>query len=241
MKSNEGGNEKFIFKEFEVSHAHSSMKVGVDGVLVGAWSNVDGLSGLDIGCGCGLLALMAVQRNPAASVLAVDIDRASVDEAGRNFSLSPWSERLAVRHMDATLMPSFDKLSGYFDFIISNPPFFTSGICHPESSREIARHAVTLSPSGILVIADALLKEGGSVSLIMPYSDRHLLNIPGTLGIEKQLVVADRPGKAPKRILICLRKGEKVQPEEKILYIRDETGQYSGDYKTLTKAFYLKF
>ena len=159
-------NSIFHFKQFSVSHSRSSMKIGVDSVLIGAWANVDGKMILDVGTGCGIIALMLAQRNPQARIEAIDIDEASVKEADENFFNSKWRSRLKATVISFTefIKSRNDK----FDLIISNPPYYDSGITEFNSSRVIARHQNTLSPSVILKEVAPILKDDGRVAMIFP-------------------------------------------------------------------------
>lgn len=243
----------FRFKKFEVSHRMSAMKVGVDGVLIGAWGQVGedkniGSKILDIGTGCGVIALMAAQRNSNADIIAVEIDDPSADEAEENFKVSPWAERLRLLRRDATCLKDDVELSGTFDHILSNPPFFEAGISKPATPREKARHTDSLSPFKVLMIAEDLLKEGGTVSLIAPIdSENEIKSIVerGVLNLLRITRVSDRPTKFPKRILLEFVKGsneiEKRPINSNTLHIRDDNGEYSKAYKDLTKEFYLNF
>lgn len=231
----------FRFKKFTVSHSSSSMKVGVDGVLIGAWGNVVGEIGLDLGCGCGLLALMAAQRNPYCLIEAIDIHLPSVIQSSANFASSPWKSRLKVALTSASDLVSSPGSLNRYDFIISNPPFFNAGLKNISTPREIARHASSLSPQSVLNVSSELLKNGGTVSLIMPYSDIKLLKKPHLLHCERMCKVANLPGKIPKRIMLTFRKGISLEESLESLYIRDSSGNYSNDYKALTSDFYLNF
>lgn len=233
------GKDIFTFKQFRVSHGKSSMKVGVDGVLIGSWGGVEGIRGLDVGCGCGLIALMAAQRNPTALVEAIDIDPQSVEEAGENFRMSPWAERLKARLRDA--MELAEETIETYDFIISNPPFFHSGI-RPASSREKARHLGNLSPQALITLASKTLKPGGTLSMIFLYEDTEEIIGEANkqdLWLERICLVADKPGKRPKRTMVLMRKGKGSSCTEETLYIRDEDGQFTEAYRELTKEFYL--
>lgn len=164
---------RFYFKRFSVAHTRSSMKVGVDGVLVGAWADVSGCRRvLDVGCGCGVIALMCAQRAPEAVVTAIDVDADSVDEAAANFRKSPWGDRLSALH--CSLSDYLSRLSAgeddgrRFDLVVSNPPFFNSGVETPDSPRLSARHQAELSPLALVECASRLLTPGGRLALIAP-------------------------------------------------------------------------
>lgn len=240
MKTSKRSSETFRFKQFTVCHSRSSMKVGVDGVLIGAWGSVEGLRGLDAGCGCGLIALMAAQRNPACTVEALDIDDSSITEAYGNFRGSPWGGRLLARNEDVMEFAGKEENQSRFDFIISNPPFFASGVKAPSTPRERARHEGSLSPSRLVEIAERLLAPGGTLSMILPADNITSVKDTADLKIERTCLVADREGKEPKRMMVEMRKRCEVIPREERLYIR-EGRDYSPAYRYLTKDFYLAF
>lgn len=242
----------FRFKKFSVCHSLSAMKVGVDGVLIGAWGQ-SGESGgdeeiLDIGTGCGIIALMAAQRNPRANITAVEIDGPSASEAEENFKKSPWGSRIMLIKGDVAEMAAEEKWHGKFDYIISNPPFFAAGLSSPITPREMARHEGVLSPDSVLSIASRLLKEGGKVSLIAPADAEKRLKVSAEyngLNIRNICRVSDNPMKSPKRIMITAwrpPKGECRQNIElSILHIKNNAGGFSEEYISLTKDFYLNF
>lgn len=141
------------------------MRIGVDAVLLGAWSCVEGNHILDVGTGCGVIALMCAQRNPSGIIDAVETDVPSVREASTNFLSSPWPDRLHVIHMNyLKFQPDYK-----YERIISNPPYFSSGINAETSVRMHARHEGDLSPLSLLRHSRGLLKPTGTVSMIVPY------------------------------------------------------------------------
>lgn len=231
--------EVFRFRQFSVVHSKSSMKVGIDGVLVGAWGAVSGDMGLDIGCGCGLIALQAAQRNSHSIITAIDIHGPSIEEAEENFLSSKWKNRLKAKLSDMDSFAAETTNQNQYDFILSNPPFFNSGISNPRTAREHARHQHSLSPAKLLEAAIKLLKENGAVSFIMPADIYPDLKSQDNLFLERLVWVADNPRKKPKRVLVQYRKGETICLPPETLYIRDVEGNYHPDYINLTKPFYL--
>lgn len=238
----------FRFKRFSVAHDMSSMKVGVDGVLIGCWGNIDGTRGLDLGCGCGLIAIMAAQRNPECRIDAIDIDRDSIREATMNFRNTDWARRLCAYEADVVSFSLCDDFMGKYDFIISNPPFFDAGLKNPETSREKARHQCSLTPENLLLSSSRLLTEGGSLSIIVPPDYARTLEDNGSkygMAPYRKCCIADRPEKSCKRIMLSLRKVKTGLSEagfsDETLFLRYVTGEYSSEYKSLTRDFYLNF
>ena len=236
--------EQFKFKHFSVNHSISSMKIGIDAVLLGAWIDPSGLDILDVGCGCGVISLMVAQRNSCAKILAIDIHKDSVTEAQSNFVSSQWRDRLKAVEMDYMCMQNDMK----FDLIVSNPPYFSSGIVNPETPRLIARHESLLSPGSLLKKGRNILNPNGRIAVIIPTErENGLLAQSNELGyVAKRILrVSGREGKPFNRTLIefvsntCLKTGYSIDTQE--LYIRDSNGEYSDAYKDLCKGFYLKF
>lgn len=239
----------FRFKQFSVRHAKSAMKVGVDGVLIGAWATTAAPDNavckvLDAGCGCGLIALMIAQRNPMAQILAIDIDSPSVEEATKNVEDSPWSDRIIVE------MGDFKSIVGKFDHIISNPPFFESGLAKPATPRETARHSTDgFGPMTLIVKSCELLSAQGILSIIVPaqQSDYYINEAERRgLALHRRTVVFGRKGTPPKRVLLEFSMGgDNKSLEDNKLDIEVVTPQgewaFSPEYLKLCSEFYLKF
>ena len=162
-------NDIFKFRQFNVCQDFNGMKVGSDGVMLGAWAK-GGNRILDVGTGTGLIALMMSQRFPNAEVLAIDISEDAFAQAGRNVANSKFADRIEVRHM------SFQDLSvaNRFDAIVTNPPFFIDSLKNPNQTRNLARHTDMLSYSDLFHSAKRLLAADGCFSAIIPsdYKDR---------------------------------------------------------------------
>ena len=251
------GENLFRFKQFSCSHGRSSIKIGVDAVLTGAWADVSGCSSiLDVGTGCGVIALMCAQRNPDAQVLAIDIHTDSLKEAAGNFRTSPWSGRLNAMQADFLALSS--QLSHKFDLIVSNPPFFSSGIATADTPRIAARHEVTLSPATLIENCRSLLTDKGKLALIIP-ADRgaSLAEHAAENGLKllRYKYVKGTPAKPPKRILlefgIC---GEKCADDgggvslkiesprtENSLVLEVSPGIPSEEHRRLCHDFYLYY
>lgn len=232
----------FRFKKFSVRHTRSSMKVGVDGVLLGAWGGVEGNIGLDIGTGCGLIALMAAQRNPEAEITAIDNHQPSVEEAAENFNEADAAGRLKAFYGNVLEFGEKEENAGRFDFILSNPPYFDSGIDRPVTAREQARHQGELTLEKLATVAARMLKKGGRFSLIIPFEFRERITLAAAdcgLYPTRICTVADKPGKKPKRIMVEFEKKSGATCAEELLYLREENGSYSQAYKSLTDDFYL--
>lgn len=243
------GKERFFrFKQFEVRHKQSALPVGMDGVLLGAWADVSNTRTiLDAGTGCGVIALMCAQRNPIANITAIDIHLPSVEEANYNFAISRWRDRLHAECTDFMSIPT--QISRNFDLIISNPPFFDAGVTAIDTNpRLAARHSGVLGPEQLIKHGYNLLSDSGSIALISPATQKErLISLCSQHGmsVTRLCNVVSKPGKEPKRILLQAEKLNQPLPSpthyESTIFIYDKWGDYSCEYRFLTRDFYLKF
>lgn len=213
------------------------MRVGTDAVLLGAWCSVqDARRVLDVGTGCGVVALMVAQRCPSACVDAIDIDAPSVEEAGRNFAASPWSHRLRAAKAD------FNEWTGVgYDLIVCNPPFFVNGLPSPDVARARARHTVTLDYARLIAHARDLLATAGCLAIVTPASVRAQVIEHATfqsMDIARLCEVASVEGREPKRLLWELTPAWAAMTRERVT-IKDAHAVYTDAYRSLCQAFYL--
>ena len=232
-------NPYFAFKQFTVRHDRCAMKVGTDGVLLGAWTDLSHSRRiLDIGTGTGLIALMLAQRCMDARITAIDLDSAAVEQAQENIQASPWKDRIEALQQDICTYPP----NGTFDTIVSNPPYFIDSLKCPDGQRSTARHTDTLDADRLIGKVSELLTSDGRFSIILPAEQTEdLIRVAGEKGLHpsRQTWVITRPGLSPKRILMEFRKiPVTLQPDE--LVIELERHVYSEEYIALTKEFYLK-
>jgi tRNA1Val (adenine37-N6)-methyltransferase len=163
-------NSYFQFKQFKIDQDKTAMKVGTDGVLLGAWTNCNKANKvLDIGTGTGLIALMMAQRSKAM-IDAVEIEINAWLQAKANFENSPWAYRLKVENVSFQSYCD-NGLVKIYDLIVCNPPFFNNSYKPETPEREMARHSVLLSPEDLLSGINQLLKDDGLFSVILPFSN----------------------------------------------------------------------
>lgn len=232
----------FRFKQFAVSHSRSAMKVGVDAVLLGSWARIERCTRiLDAGCGCGIVALMCAQRNPESIITGIDIDSESVTEAQSNVSSSCWSNRISIICED--YLHHLESLKDKYDVVISNPPYFESGIENASDRRLRSRHAITLSPEIILSHWQKAITKEGRIIMIYPFEYHKRIT---AIGIKNRIyprhslgIKGMETGKI-KRILTEFTP-ENSEEIFRTLTIEKEKGVYSDEYKRLTSPFYLKF
>lgn len=232
------GDNVFRFKKFAVNQSRSAMKIGTDGVLLGAWCEVDKANHiLDVGCGTGLISLMLAQKNATADIKAIDIDSAAVDEANGNFSNSQWADRLSAKVCNYA---EYDN-SVKFDAIVSNPPFYTERVYSPDDRRSAARQCESLPFEVLFRKSFELLTECGTLSIITPANCRELVEYcagESDFWLKRRTEVLTKRGKMAKRILWEFSKSE-VKPGRSQLIINGEDGQKTEEYISLTNTFYL--
>ncbi|WNJ21572.1 methyltransferase [Pontibacter sp. G13] len=230
----------FRFKEFEIEQDRCAMKIGTDGILLGAWANVsDRKRILDVGTGTGLIALMAAQRNGEASLMGIEPDPDAADQARQNMEGSPWAGRLAVENVRLQdWQPDIQ-----YDCILSNPPYFPTGIRSADDRRAAARHMDGLPLQALLRHSERLLDESGMLSLILPIDQRSpLLSLAEADGWKLRRMVEVKPiaHKPPFRILVELGRQVLKEPDFQELTIQSGgANEYSEEFRTLTHPFYL--
>ncbi len=234
-------NPYFQFKQFTVRQSHAAMKVGTDGVLLGAWAHChDAKKILDIGTGTGLIALMLAQRSNAY-IDALEIDAQAAAEAQQNVAASPWSNRITVINNS---LQQFETAGSKYDLIVSNPPYFQNSLQNPSQSKTAARHNSTLNPDELIKKSVALLHPMGSLEIIIPAEQLpqyETLAQNCQLHLNNILSVLPVPNAKPVRVL-CRFSFQKYSPTIETLVIEDKGRHgYSDDYIALTKDFYLKF
>ncbi|WP_179333655.1 tRNA1(Val) (adenine(37)-N6)-methyltransferase [Winogradskyella costae] len=235
-------SKPFKFKEFTVNQDRCAMKIGTDGVLLGAWTSVEHnpFNVLDIGSGTGLLSLMIAQRSYADQIEAIEIDDDAFEQCVTNFENSPWADRLFCFH--ASLIEYIEAVDEKFDLIICNPPFYTEDYKTKDNARDLARFSDAMPLEHIIFAVINFLSEKGKFSIVIPFKDE-----------EKYIEEASLIHLFPNRIL-RVRGNEKSDLKRSLiefsysktpikiseLIIETERHQYTEDYINLTKDFYLK-
>jgi tRNA1Val (adenine37-N6)-methyltransferase len=235
-----GRNNYFRFKEFTIIQQYAAMKVGVDSVLLGAWTNIaDARNILDVGTGTGLLALMMAQRSDS-DINAVEIDEAACHEARMNMDSSPWGSRITLHHI------SFQDFSAQtdrrFDIIISNPPYFENSSLPEDPKKVAARHTKNLSYRELIHYSTKLLTYSGTLSVILPTENSvSFVQIAAEKGLylSRETWVKHHPKKPFHRRLMEFSATKKKRITSELI-IEDQQG-YSEQYKTITRDFYLAF
>ena len=230
----------FRFKQFKVNDDGATMKVGTDAVLLGALTDSQNATSiLDIGTGCGVVALIMAQHNSSATIHAIDNDARSVACAQANFACSPWSDRLS-----AFLCPVQDfsrNATQNYDCIVSNPPYFRRSLKSPSEKRNMARHADTLPPDELAASVSMLLSAEGTFSAILPCHEADSFIATAkkhNLWCRKEIVVFSKSQNNPLRKVIVLGRTI-VKPVSSHITIYNDNNKYSEHYRNLTADLYL--
>jgi tRNA1Val (adenine37-N6)-methyltransferase len=234
---------KFQFKQFSLEQDRCAMKIGTDGVLLGAWTPIvnNPFSILDIGAGTGVIALMLAQRSAAEQIDALEIDEEAYEQSVDNFENSPWSDRLFCFH--AGLDEFMEEPEDEYDLIVSNPPFYTDDYKSENEQRDLARFADAMPFEDLIEAADLLLSENGIFAVIIPFKEEE-----NFLALAKEFElypikitrVKGTPMTEIKRSLLALNRNEKIDFPTDELIIETTRHIYTPEYIELTKDFYLK-
>lgn len=245
----------FTFKQFEIQQDRCAMKVGTDGVLLGAWAE-GGQRILDIGSGTGLISLMMAQRFPEAQVWGIDIDPDACMQARENVAASPFADRVGIAccalqnlseeylvRGSEELMEMKEGEGNLFDAIVSNPPFFVNGLKNPDSKRAMARHSDSLPFSVLMKGVRRWLSDEGVFSAIVPadvlesfVSEAYCSG----LSLVRQCGVKTVERKQPKRYLVAFSKRRAGMVDKCTEIMTDSEGNRSEWYAKITEEFYLE-
>lgn len=233
----------FNFKQFTVQQDKCAMKIGTDGVLLGAWCPIDNnpFSVLDIGAGTGILSLMLAQRSNAEQIDSLEIDEEAYEQCVGNFENSPWSDRLFCFH--AGLDEFVDEPENEYDIIISNPPFYSEDYKTDSSQRDLARFQDALPFEDLIEAADLLLSEKGIFAVIIPYKEEEqFIDLCAEVELFPVKVTRVKGSHTTPivRSLLAFKRYELSVLTSDELVIEISRHEYTDDYINLTKDFYLK-
>ncbi len=230
----------FRFKQFSIAHDQCAHKVGTDGVLLGAWVEAEKPKKiLDVGTGSGLIALMLVQRFPEAQITGIELDEPSTRQAHENAASSPFSDQVKILNGDFLTYTFIEK----FDLIVSNPPFFKGNTSTGKSERDRARHEEYLPHGKFLEKVISVLSAVGKLAVVLPKEEaKEFIALAKTQNLYPSRItrVYGRPGAEDKRWLVEFV-FEKTEIKETAFTLRDEYGNYSKEYQSLTQHFHLDY
>jgi tRNA1Val (adenine37-N6)-methyltransferase len=235
-------NKPFTFKKFVIQQDKTAMKVGTDGVLLGAWVNLKNELNtiLDVGSGTGLIALMLAQRSFAETIDAIELSEDAYEQTVENFENSDWADRLFCYH--ASFQQFTEEIEDKYDLIISNPPFYTSTYKELNRGRALARHTENLSFEALLYGTSKLLSDTGTCAFIIPFEEEiNFIKIAAQNKLVPNRItrVKGNENTVIKRSLLQFSK-TKIDLEINELIIEVSRHEYTKDYKNLVQDFYLK-
>ena len=233
----------FHFKQFIIHQDKCAMKVGTDGVLLGAWAPTESAKTiLDIGTGTGVIAIMQAQRNNLANIIGIEIDEGAAHQATFNCSESKWNNRLNI--LNISLQDFAKTCATKFDHIVCNPPFYPNEHftkAGGTNERVIARNSDTLNYEDLMKCARQLLQEAGQLSIVVPVTvERHVIDI----GFQTQLYLAKRTyvepliNKKAHRALLNFSKTKVDLIENNITIQKGKRNEFTDEYIELIKDFY---
>lgn len=239
-------NTYFQFKEFKVEMAKSGLKVTTDACLFGAWiaeelqkTNPTYFSALDIGTGTGLLSLMVVQKNPKASIHAVEKVALAAEEASMNFRNSAWRGQLSCLHQSIQKSSTDQK----FDVILSNPPFFNNHFRGKNAGKNTALHDESLPMNELIKAVDNLMVPDGKFFVLYPEREMKLLEktaAASSLHLNHQVEVRNKPAADVFRVMACFSR-KKEQKKLSEIWIKNSKGKYTREFWELLSPYYLDY
>ncbi|MGJ8759102.1 MAG: tRNA1(Val) (adenine(37)-N6)-methyltransferase [Polaribacter sp.] len=238
-------SKPFKFKEFTIQQDKTAMKVGTDGVLLGAWCSVADYPDtiLDIGAGTGVIALMIAQRSDAMTIDAVEVDENAYEQTVANFEESDWGDRLYC--YNATFTEFAEEIAEEeesYDLIVSNPPFYTDDFETEDTARNKARFTSSLSFEELIIGVAKILSKNGKFCVVIPFKEEeNFINLAreNQLFLNRICRVKGNETSEVKRCLLEFSFNETELQEENLI-IEIARHQYTEDYINLTKDFYLK-
>ncbi len=218
------------------------MKVGTDGVLLGAWADISNAkNALDIGAGTGVIAIMLAQRSIDTAIHAVEIDAAAFQQASDNFNNCPWQNRLQVFH--ESIQDFWRNTSENYDLIVSNPPFFSGGTFSGKQDRNSVRHTIKMPHGDLLIAVRRLLSPVGKFCVILPFIEGLRFEEMArtySLFCTKMLEIKPMESKSVERLLLQFEREEKELDKSELIIQHEGRNNWTADYINLTGAFYLK-
>lgn len=231
----------FYFKQFSIYQERCTMKVGTDGVLLGAWADVTEVkTALDIGTGSGVIAIMLGQRAPETLIHAVEIDSEACAQAQENMQNAPWADRLTA--FNSAIQTFAESQSQTYDLIVSNPPFFSGGTFSNNQDRNSVRHTIKLPHGDLLAAVRTLLADHGKFCVILPFIEGlrfQELAKSYHLYCTKMTEVRPKQDKPIERLLLQFERQERPLVKSDLTIQHNGINEWTDAYIELTGAFYL--
>ncbi len=234
---------EFKCKEFSLNHTSSSMKVGTDAILLSSLApRGEKKSILEIGTGCGIISLSMAQFNKEAKITAIDVDEDSVLQSSDNFNKSKWAERLIAEHISLQDFAQKPEHQNQYDFIISNPPYFVNSLQANTSKRTFARHTDKLPFEDFVDCSLKVATPNAKICVILPALQSDELTSlfeEKEVKVETQINIYSKPSKPVERIIRLYSIMPIKETEIKNVFIREENGEYSSQYKDIVSEILL--
>ncbi len=235
-------SKPFKFKEFTIEQNRCAMKIGTDGVLLGAWTSLKSnpINILDIGAGTGVISLQLAQRDSMAVIDAIEIDPDAFEQCTENFENSSWGDRLYCYHGSAQEFAM--EIDETYDLIVSNPPFYSENYKTNSEARDVARFNDALPFDNLIGCIYNLLSKNGTFALVLPRKEEaHFIELASEAGLFPKRIcrVKGNATSEEKRSLMEFTFSS-TQTEITTLTIEIERHQYTDAYKNLVQDFYLK-
>ena len=236
-------NNYFQFKQFTIQQQHCAMKVCTDSCLFGSVlpthsNNHKITSVLDVGTGTGLLSLMYAQRNPAATITALEIDTAAAVQATENLTSTTFTHNITIINDDYT---NWEAANNY-ELIICNPPFYENQLLSTNNSKNTAHHSTQLTLQQLLTKSATLLSVNSSIVILLPTSKhsevvQHCAALH--LSIYEVKKIYQNNTKPCWRVVYVLTNGVVKNVAESDLFVYNGTGMYSQQFVQLLQPYYL--
>jgi len=231
----------FHFKQFSVRQDRCAMKVGTDGILLGAWANVHSPGRiLDIGTGTGLLALMLAQRFPEARIDAIELDPSASAQASDNVSQSPFAQRISVWQADArTFSPAWT-----YDLVVCNPPYFADGPKPDSKARQRARDASFLSQKDLIEVCSRIAHAHTCLAFVLPYVGLASLEqgmAEARWYPNRRMLIQPNAEKSISRALVQFGRKKYSFTNDVLTLQTGNPPLYTADFRSLTQDFYTIF
>ncbi|OQA50401.1 MAG: tRNA1(Val) (adenine(37)-N6)-methyltransferase [Bacteroidetes bacterium ADurb.Bin302] len=233
-------NDYFKFKRFTIMQSDCAMKVGTDGVLLGAYTQIDSDEQiLDIGTGTGLIALMLAQKSTSSTIDAIEIDEKAANQARNNIMASPWKN---INIICVDFIQYAENCDKQYSLIISNPPYFKQSLKAPEHERSIARHNDILPFDKLCSSVAKILSDNGRFCLILPTIEAEIFIKEAekcSLFVSKRTKIIPKPGAKVIRLILELTRNKQDLTEHQLCIETDTRHEYTEEFKKLTDSYYL--
>jgi tRNA1Val (adenine37-N6)-methyltransferase len=231
----------FHFKQFSLNQDRCALKIGTDGILLGAWAVVEGAkTALDIGTGTGLIATMLAQRSADLQIDAVEIDPEASQQAAENMAASPWGGRLRV--FTQSIQDFARESTQQYDLIVSNPPFFSGGTLSYSQDQNSVRHTIKLPHNEMLAAVRSLLTSNGKFAVVLPYMEGlRLVELAKNMQLycTAQCEVRTKPNKPVERLLLQFERTNKPLVKTNLAVQGEGHNEWTEEFRDLTGMFYL--